>query len=75
MFSTSTIVLILLGVAAVGGLYLWLRPRASAEEFYYFNCPGCGRKFRYRGAQSGHKGQCPHCNTSFTFPAARSPQR
>ncbi len=66
-----TMLLIVLGIAGAAGGYLWLRPRHASDEVFHFNCPGCGRRFRYRPKQIGHTGQCPHCNQRFTFPSPR----
>jgi hypothetical protein len=57
--------------AALGlGVFLFRRMRRPQEdEFYYFFCPGCKRKLRYRPAQVGHPGMCPRCNMRWHFPA------
>jgi len=65
------VLLVLLGLGAAVGVFIWMRNRPTEEEFCHFNCPGCGRRFRYRPKQIGHKGQCPHCDTRFTFPAPK----
>jgi hypothetical protein len=55
-------------VLALGG-YLLLRWRRPKEEtLYYFQCPGCRRKFRYRARQAGHAATCPRCKQHLTFP-------
>jgi hypothetical protein len=66
-----TIGLVVAGLlgAAIVGVYLYRRGRARSEEpFYHFRCPGCRRRLRFRGSQSGHSGQCSHCGKSLTFP-------
>jgi hypothetical protein len=65
---TLTVLLLLAGILVLGG-YLFVRLRQPREEpYYYFHCPGCGRKLRYRARQVGHHGMCPRCNQHWTFP-------
>jgi hypothetical protein len=70
----SPIVIILLVALAAGGaagIYFYARPRRAKEEpVYYFQCPQCGRKLRYRLRQAGHKGACPRCKSGISFPEA-----
>jgi hypothetical protein len=64
------IALALAAVAAVvGGFVWWARTRSPAEgEVYYFRCPGCRRRLRYRERQVGHQGACSNCGQKITFP-------
>jgi hypothetical protein len=58
-------------VLAVGGFLLLRRVRRPKEEpVLHFNCPGCRQRLGYRVRQAGHKGQCPRCKRSITFPVA-----
>jgi hypothetical protein len=69
---TTEWILIGVGAAAVLGVggFLFLRMRRTGdEEFYYFFCPGCKRKLRYRASQVGHEGMCPRCSQRWKFPA------
>jgi DNA-directed RNA polymerase subunit RPC12/RpoP len=72
------IVLIVLGVAAVGGIgaYVFLlRSRGPKEEVvYYYRCAKCRRKLRYVAKQANSKGMCPMCKQRFVFPAIPSPK-
>jgi hypothetical protein len=67
---------ILVGAGAllgIGGLLVFLARRGSKEEeVLHFNCPGCGRKLRYRPRQSGHSGKCPRCDRLLTFPGVKA---
>jgi len=69
------ICLVVLGIGAAVGGFFWLRGKPNPAEYLHFNCPGCGRRFRYQPRQSGHKGQCPHCSKHFVFPAGRAIKR
>jgi DNA-directed RNA polymerase subunit RPC12/RpoP len=42
--------------------------KAVEEELYYYRCPKCGRKLRYRTSQVGRSSQCPICRRPLTFP-------
>ncbi len=66
-----TVPLIIVGVfVLLGGVFafLRLRPKEKPVEFYYFFCPGCKRKFRYRPDQVGHRAKCPQCSREWVFP-------
>jgi hypothetical protein len=55
-------------LVALGG-YWYKRSRPAKEEpVYYYVCPGCKRKLKYRSRQMGHSGMCPRCKRPFTFP-------
>jgi hypothetical protein len=50
---------------------LFVRARAArkvAEETFYYQCPKCARKIRYRDCQIGHVAQCPLCRRPIVFP-------
>jgi hypothetical protein len=68
--SQTVIILLVVGVAAViGVVVLIVRSRPPKEEpVFYFNCPNCRRKLRYRSKQIGRHGACPQCKTTFQFP-------
>jgi DNA-directed RNA polymerase subunit RPC12/RpoP len=69
-----TIPLIMVGVFVVlSGVFafLRLRPKAKPVETYYFFCPGCKRKFRYRADQVGHRAKCPQCDREWVFPPGK----
>jgi len=38
------------------------------EEFFYFNCPKCKQKIRYREHQVGVQAQCRRCRKAFVYP-------
>jgi hypothetical protein len=57
-------------VLAGGVLYFRRRSGQAADEYLNFNCPGCGRKLRYRIKQAGHSGMCPRCSRPLVFPKA-----
>jgi hypothetical protein len=42
----------------------------KVEEYLHFRCPGCKRRLRFHGSQTGHAGQCSHCGGKLTFPQA-----
>lgn len=60
------VVVALLGV----GAYVFVRRSKPPEEesAFYFNCPNCRRRLKYRLHQAGHKGQCPQCKQALSFP-------
>jgi hypothetical protein len=65
--------LIIALVAVVGfaalGVYFYVRSRPVEEEpVYYYKCVQCKRRLRYRRRQAGHRGACPRCRASFSFP-------
>jgi hypothetical protein len=64
------IVLVAAPVLLAGAGYFWLRARQApaVEKEYYFNCPNCRQRLRYRAKQAGHAGQCPRCRKQLTFP-------
>jgi DNA-directed RNA polymerase subunit RPC12/RpoP len=52
-------------------LFVILRRRVGKgreEPTYFYICPKCGRKLRYRQRQIGHGGKCPLCRRVFLFP-------
>src|SRR5262249_8478112 len=52
-------------------LSLFVRARAGRtgeEVLYYYNCPKCNRKLRYRNHQIGRVSQCPICRRPLAFP-------
>jgi hypothetical protein len=63
-------------LAAAIGVIVYRRNRpAEEEEMLRFNCPGCGRRLRYRPTQAGHHGACPRCRETFVFPGAAGPSK
>jgi hypothetical protein len=69
MTTTTTLVLLALGVLAIAAVLAYLRLRAPREEqFYHFRCPGCRGRLRYRKVQEGHAGKCSRCGHGFIFP-------
>jgi type II secretory pathway pseudopilin PulG len=71
MDSTPLIVVIILGILAPVGVFIWLRSRQKQEpDSLAFYCPNCGQKLRYRLRQAGHKGACPRCRGDLVFPVA-----
>jgi hypothetical protein len=66
---------VVLLAAAGAGIFIARarRPRAEGPAYSYFRCPGCNRRLRYLARQAGHKGACPTCRQSLTFPAAPRP--
>jgi hypothetical protein len=59
----------LVALVGLGAVFLFLRSRAPKEEpILHFNCPGCGRKLRYKARQAGHSGKCPRCERPLIFP-------
>jgi DNA-directed RNA polymerase subunit RPC12/RpoP len=42
--------------------------KTVAEVLYYYRCPKCGRKLRYRPSQIGRSSQCPICRRPLAFP-------
>jgi hypothetical protein len=63
------ILLIALAGAAGIGVYVYVRSRPTPEEpVYYYQCLNCKRRLRYRRRQAGHRGACPRCRSSFSFP-------
>jgi DNA-directed RNA polymerase subunit RPC12/RpoP len=38
------------------------------ETYFYYNCPKCSRKLRYRERQIGKLAQCPLCERPIVFP-------
>jgi hypothetical protein len=56
-------------ILAVGG-YLLLRLRPLKKEaYFYFRCPYCDRKVRFRERLAGSWTICPACKHHFTVPA------
>ena len=53
----------LLGVYFLSG-----QGEKKAEDFYYFGCPKCGQRLRYRHEKMGETGQCPRCKKTLIFP-------
>jgi hypothetical protein len=72
----DTMTWILVGVGAflaiVGFVVVRARRGPREEEVWHFNCPGCGRKLRYRPRQAGHAGKCPRCDRALIFPGAKA---
>jgi hypothetical protein len=73
------IVLVVVGVALVGGIGLYfylLRARAPKEETaFYYRCAKCRRKLRYVARQVNSKGMCPMCKQRFVFPPTPLPKK
>lgn len=46
------------------------RPKAiqGDEEYFYFNCPKCRQKIRYRQHQVGVQALCRRCRKAFVYP-------
>lgn len=66
--TTIIITLLVIGMIA-GGAFWYLRSQPGKEEpSYYFKCPGCKQKLKYRARQAGHEGMCPRCSQRLTFP-------
>jgi ssDNA-binding Zn-finger/Zn-ribbon topoisomerase 1 len=73
--------------AVLGGLFVVLlavhlgvifRKRLGAqgeEVLYYWNCPKCQRKLRYRERQVGQASLCPLCRRPLVFPRPEEPER
>lgn len=61
----------------LGGVFAFirLRPKRKAVETYYFFCPGCKRKFRYRADQVGNRAKCPQCHREWVFPPGKPSMR
>lgn len=65
-----------IALAAIEGLLLAahavVRLRRSGQQSdepeYFYGCPKCGRKLRYRQRQIGRTGKCPLCRRVFLFP-------
>ena len=57
-------------IAVMGAILLLTRRRHSdgEEEFFYFNCPKCKQKIRYREHQVGVQAQCRRCRKAFVYP-------
>ena len=56
-------------IATHFGLLVYRRSRQNKEEIlYYYHCPKCHRKLRYRDTQIGKSSQCPLCKRPFIFP-------
>ena len=53
------------GVAVAG--VLWWR-RRQGEGILHCDCPGCGRRLRYKARSAGGHGLCPQCGEKVTFP-------
>jgi hypothetical protein len=47
---------------------------AAPEELYYFQCPKCKRKMRFREKQAGRLGACPLCRRPIVFPRLDKPE-
>jgi hypothetical protein len=72
---------------ALGGLFVLLlgihlsiifRKRLAVqgeEVVYYWNCPKCWRKLRYRERQIGQASLCPLCRRPLVFPPPEEPER
>jgi DNA-directed RNA polymerase subunit RPC12/RpoP len=61
----SVIVLLLANV----GVAVYTRQKQRKEEFlFYYNCPKCSRKLRYRESQIGRLAKCPLCERPIVFP-------
>jgi DNA-directed RNA polymerase subunit RPC12/RpoP len=77
--SNMEIVLIVLGVAAVGGIgayfFLFRSRRPKEEPVYHYRCAKCKRKMRYLARQANSKGICPQCKQRFVFPAIPAPTK
>jgi hypothetical protein len=61
----------LLGMLIAVHVGLVVRSRVGKKKddvLYYFWCPKCRRKLRYREAQIGKASQCPICKRPFLFP-------
>jgi hypothetical protein len=58
--------------AVLLGIHLSVRVHArvarAEEKVYYYNCPKCLRKIRYRESQVGRGSQCPLCRRPMIFP-------
>ena len=65
-----TAVLIVLALAAAGGIAFWYfrSPPKEGEAFLRFNCPYCNRKLKYKARKRGKPGACPGCKKAFIFP-------
>ena len=53
------------GLVAAGVL-LWRR--RQGERVLHYDCPGCGRRLRYKTKSAGGHGLCPQCGEKLTFP-------
>jgi len=57
-------------VILLAAIWYVTRPKAlhGDEEFFYFNCPKCKQKIRYRQHQIGLQAQCRRCRKAFVYP-------
>lgn len=57
-------------VLLLAAIWYVTRPKAihGDEEYFYFNCPKCSQKLRYREYQIGLQAQCRRCKKAFLYP-------
>lgn len=57
-------------VILLAAIWFVTRPKAlqGDEEYFYFNCPKCTQKIRYREHQVGSQAQCRRCRKAFVYP-------
>jgi DNA-directed RNA polymerase subunit RPC12/RpoP len=67
----AIIPLVILGIVLVAGaafVVIRIRSRPKETVFLYFKCNRCKRRLKYKESQAGHKGKCPQCSNTLTFP-------
>jgi hypothetical protein len=52
----------------IGFLVYNRRGKKKEEILFYYWCPKCSRKLRYREGQIGKASRCPICKRAFVFP-------
>jgi len=67
-------------LSILGGIHLGLayrKRRAQVEDLprFYFSCPKCKRKLRYRARQGGKFAMCPLCHGPIIFPKVPPPEK
>jgi len=58
-------------VLLVANIVIAVRGRVKQERdetLYYYNCPKCNRRLRYRESQMGQLARCPLCHRPIVFP-------
>jgi ribosomal protein S27E len=69
-YSQLTMLLLVEVVLLMGAIWYVTRKKTAdvEEEYFYFNCPKCKQKIRYRQHQIGVTAQCRRCRKAFVYP-------
>lgn len=69
----AIILVVFIAVLAAANVYAYWRSRPGPPEtLYYFKCPKCRQRLRYRARQAGNPGMCRRCKEKWTFPPVPS---